>query len=116
MSDPSKVNYYEVLGVKEDATNEEIRKAYKKLAIKWHPDKNPDNKEFAEEKFKSISEAYRLCSEKKLKAIQKKLVMPETVCIIDDVCTTGATLESCAILLKNLNIRRVFALTLFCVD
>jgi curved DNA-binding protein CbpA len=65
MSDPSKVNYYEVLGVKEDATNEEIRKAYKKLAIKWHPDKNPDNKEFAEEKFKSISEAYNVLSDPK---------------------------------------------------
>jgi curved DNA-binding protein CbpA len=65
MSDPTKVNYYEVLGVKEDATNEEIRKAYKKLAIKWHPDKNPDNKEFAEEKFKSISEAYNVLSDPK---------------------------------------------------
>ena len=65
MSDPSKVNYYEVLGVKENATNEEIRKAYKKLAIKWHPDKNPDNKEFAEEKFKSISEAYNVLSDPK---------------------------------------------------
>ena len=65
MSDPSKVNYYEVLGVKENATNDEIRKAYKKLAIKWHPDKNPDNKEFAEEKFKSISEAYNVLSDPK---------------------------------------------------
>ena len=68
MSDPSKVNYYEVLGVKENATSEEIRKAYKKLAIKWHPDKNPDNKEFAEEKFKSISEAYNVLSDPKKRA------------------------------------------------
>ena len=65
MSDPSKVNYYEVLGVKENATNEEIRKAYKKLAIKWHPDKNPDNKEYAEEKFKAISEAYNVLNDPK---------------------------------------------------
>ena len=57
MNDLSKIDYYKILEVSENATNEEIRKAYKKLAIKWHPDKNPDNKKEAEEKFKSISEA-----------------------------------------------------------
>ena len=40
------------------ATSSEIKKAYKKLALKWHPDKNPNNKVQAEEKFKEISEAY----------------------------------------------------------
>ena len=56
-------DYYEVLGVKKDATSDEIRKAYKKLAIKWHPDKNPDNKEEAEKRFKEISEAYSVLSD-----------------------------------------------------
>ena len=65
MSD--KTNYYEVLGVSETATKDEIRKAYKKLAIKWHPDKNQDNKEEAEEKFKAISEAYAVLSDPKKK-------------------------------------------------
>lgn len=58
-----KVDFYEVLGVKEDATDEEIKRAYKKLAVKWHPDKNQDNKKEAEEKFKAISEAYSVLSD-----------------------------------------------------
>ena len=59
----TKKDYYEVLGVKKDATADEIRKAYKKLAIKWHPDKNPNNKEEAENRFKEISEAYSVLSD-----------------------------------------------------
>jgi len=50
------MNYYDILGVQKDATTAEIKKAYRKLAMKWHPDKNPDNTE-AEQKFKDISEA-----------------------------------------------------------
>lgn len=52
-----KRDYYEVLGVEKNATIDEIKKAYRKAAIKYHPDKNPDNKE-AEEKFKEAAEAY----------------------------------------------------------
>lgn len=52
-------DYYSVLGVDKKAGADEIKKAYRKLAVKYHPDKNPDNKE-AEEKFKSISEAYEV--------------------------------------------------------
>jgi curved DNA-binding protein CbpA len=59
----SKKDFYEILGVKKDATKEEIRKAYKKLALKWHPDKNPENKKEAEEKFKEIAEAYSVLSD-----------------------------------------------------
>ena len=61
----NKKDFYEVLGVSKNASDDEIRKAYKKLAIKWHPDKNPDNKEEAEEKFKEISEAYSVLSDPK---------------------------------------------------
>ncbi len=50
-------DYYSILGVKEDASDAEIKKAYRKLALKYHPDKNPGNKK-AEETFKRISEAY----------------------------------------------------------
>jgi molecular chaperone DnaJ len=63
-----KRDYYEVLGVNRDATEEEIRKSYRKLAMKFHPDRNPGNKE-AEEKFKEIKEAYEiLCEPEKRRA------------------------------------------------
>lgn len=51
-------DYYKILGVPKNAKDEEIRKAYKQLALKWHPDRNLDNKEEAEKMFKLISEAY----------------------------------------------------------
>ena len=60
-----KKDYYEVLGVPKDATEQQIRKAYHKLALKWHPDKNPDNRKEAEEKFKEIGEAYSVLSDPK---------------------------------------------------
>ena len=57
-----KRDYYEVLGVNKTASKEEIKKAYRKIAMKYHPDRNPDNKE-AEEKFKEASESYEVLSD-----------------------------------------------------
>src|ERR1035437_9783337 len=55
-------DYYKILGIDKTASSEEIKKAYRKLAVKYHPDKNPGNKE-AEEKFKKMSEAYAVLSD-----------------------------------------------------
>ncbi len=63
----SKRDYYEVLGVDKNATEAEIKKAYKRVAMKHHPDRNPDNKE-SEEKFKEANEAYSILSDAEKKA------------------------------------------------
>jgi len=63
-----KRDYYEVLGVTKSATSDEIKKAYRKLALKYHPDRNPGDKE-AEEKFKEAAEAYDVLSDEKKKAL-----------------------------------------------
>ena len=60
----AKRDYYEVLGVPKGAPKDDIKKAYRKLAIKYHPDRNPDDKK-AEELFKEASEAYEVLSDEK---------------------------------------------------
>ncbi|CAF2069345.1 hypothetical protein HID58_040928 [Brassica napus] len=63
------VDYYKVLQVDRSASDDDLKKAYRKLAMKWHPDKNPTNKKEAEAKFKQISEAYDVLSDPQKRAV-----------------------------------------------
>ena len=72
-------DFYEILGVKKTASEEEIKKAYRKLARKWHPDVNPGKKE-AEQKFKEISQAYDCLGN----AERKKLYEQASRIVVDD--------------------------------
>lgn len=65
-------DYYVILEIPRSATETDIKKAYRKMALKWHPDKNPDNKIEAETKFKKISEAYEVLSDKEKRTVYDK--------------------------------------------
>ncbi|MFA5794225.1 MAG: molecular chaperone DnaJ [Candidatus Brocadiia bacterium] len=64
----SKKDYYELLGVPKNSSTEDIKKAFRKMALKYHPDRNPDNKAEAEKKFKEIAEAYEILSDPEKRA------------------------------------------------
>ena len=67
-------DYYEILGVKRDASDGEIRQAYRKLAMKWHPDRHGESeRDTAEAKFKQISEAYEVLSDPENRAKYDRL-------------------------------------------
>ncbi|KDP32284.1 hypothetical protein JCGZ_13209 [Jatropha curcas] len=63
------VDYYNILKVDKNATDDDLKKSYRKLAMRWHPDKNPNDKKEAEAKFKQISEAYEVLSDPQKRAI-----------------------------------------------
>ena len=67
------VDYYKVLGVDRGASDDDLKKAYRKLAMRWHPDKNPTTKKEAEAKFKQISEAYEVLSDFQKRTIYDQL-------------------------------------------
>src|SRR6201995_5118938 len=68
MKSMTKRDYYEVLGVERTATIEEVKKSYRKLAVKYHPDKNPGDKT-AEEQFKELGEAYEILRDPQKRAL-----------------------------------------------
>jgi DnaJ-class molecular chaperone len=66
------VDYYAVLGVSKDASDAEIKKAYRKLALKWHPDKNPEQQDKAQKKFQEVAVAFEVLSDKKKRDVYDK--------------------------------------------
>jgi molecular chaperone DnaJ len=62
-------DYYEILGVERDASAEQVKSAYRKAAMKWHPDRNPENKHEAEENFRQASEAYNVLSDPQKRSV-----------------------------------------------
>ncbi len=62
-------DYYKTLGVDKGANEDQLKKAYRKMALKWHPDRNQDKKEKAEEMFKEVNEAFEVLSDPKKRQI-----------------------------------------------
>ena len=84
---PAGADYYRILGVKRSATDREIKKAFRKLSLKWHPDKNePDKKEEAEAKFKSIAEAYTVLSDSEKRQVAQGLYSAVHVQCVCSAC------------------------------
>lgn len=78
-------DYYEILGVDKDADQKTIKKAFRKLALKWHPDKNPDNAKAAEAKFKEIGQAYEVLKDKKKRQAYDHGGMDEVITDFGDI-------------------------------
>jgi curved DNA-binding protein CbpA len=64
--------YYTLMGLERNCSVDEIKKAYKRQALKWHPDKNPDNKAVSEEMFKKVSDAYQILNDPEKRALYDK--------------------------------------------
>ena len=99
-------DYYRILGVNRDASAQDIKKAFRQLALRYHPDRNPDNMKRAEEKFKEINEAYEvLGDEQKKRQYDRILSWPgysRRTIIINDISNDRADLDLVREMLQRL--------------
>jgi curved DNA-binding protein CbpA len=99
-------DYYRILGVNRDASAQDIKKAFRQLALRYHPDRNPDNPRQAEEKFKEINEAHEvLGDEKKKRQYDRLLDWPgysRRTIIINDISEDRANLDLVREMLQRL--------------
>jgi curved DNA-binding protein CbpA len=99
-------NYYRILGVNRNASAQDIKKAFRQLALRYHPDRNPDNMKQAEEKFKEINEAYEvLGDEQKKRQYDRLLNWPNysrRTIIINDIPNSGVDLDLVREMLQRL--------------
>ena len=99
-------DYYRILGVNKDASAQDIKKAFRQLALRYHPDRNPDNPKQAEEKFKEINEAYEvLGDEQKKRQYDRLLNWPaysRRTIIINDTPRDAADLDLVREMLQRL--------------
>lgn len=99
-------NYYQILGVSQDASAEDIKRAFRQLAMCYHPDRNPENTEEAGEKFKEINEAYEVLGDEKIRWQYDRLASlssyPRRTMVVEDILNENICSESVLEMLRRL--------------
>jgi curved DNA-binding protein CbpA len=99
-------DYYQALGIGRDATQGEIKRAFRRLALHYHPDHNPEDPKQAEEKFKEINEAYEVLSDEARRRqydyLMSRLVQRPRVFVVEDILSGSSSSEALDELLRDL--------------
>ncbi len=99
-------NYYQILGVSQDASAEDIKKAFRRMALQYHPDRNPENVQEAGEKFKEINEAYEVLSDEQRRWQYDRLASlssyPRRTMTMEDIFNENIESESVLEMLRKL--------------